>query len=130
MDNLRKAQIVDRSGQSYAIKSTSRDVLEEVITIEAKVAKWRVALTQAIRNGIFSHRSYVALPSHVAHRVRDEVGFQRFGIGILAVQDTDVYVVRRSRHRTPRVWVYYYQLALAVARHHMESQNAVRRANR
>jgi len=89
--------------------------LREVVTVEVKVDKWRVAIQQAARNSIVATRSYVALPEHVALRVRSEPTFAQLGIGIIAVaQDDDVIVVRRARRSEPTVWRYYYDLAASV----------------
>lgn len=89
--------------------------LREVVTVEAKVDKWRVAVQQAARNSMVATRSYVALPKHIALRVRSEPTFSQLGIGIIAVADDgDVTVVRRARRSEPAVWRYYYDLAVSV----------------
>ena len=89
--------------------------LREVVTVEAKVDKWRIAVQQAGRNSMVATRSYVALPRQTALRVRSEPTFSQLGIGILAVASNgNVTVIRRPRRREPTVWRYYYDLATSV----------------
>lgn len=130
LEDMREAQIVDLSGGAFALHDSWRNVLPEIVTVEAKVDKWQVALDQAIRNSIFAHRSYVALPSRVARRIRGGIGLRHHGIGVLAVDDDEVQEIKQPRRRLPRVWSYYYRLAVEVAQHFLGDQDAVYRSNR
>lgn len=103
--------------ETFALTAVCRNVLPEIITIEVKVGNWQRAAEQARRNRIFSHRSFVALPSPVAERVYREPAFTRFGLGVLAAQeDGSVSMKRRATVGRPVVWTYYYQLASLLAR--------------
>ena len=118
LDGLVEASAVLDRAKTYALAPQWREILPEVVTIEVKVANWRRAADQANRNRIFAHRSYVALPERVACRVRREEAFQSNAIGILGVgEQGDVRVVKRARRGRPRVWQYYYRLALFAAKH-------------
>lgn len=111
------AQAVDVSNDTFSLSPEWRDILPEIVTIEAKVANWHRAVEQAARNRIFAHRSFIALPAEVADRVKSEPVFTTLGIGILSVkEDSVVAVARRARRRQPSVWTYYYELASLVAR--------------
>lgn len=102
--------------QSYKLCPEWREVLPEIVTIEAKISNWRRAIHQAARNRVFAHRSYLALPERVASRVRKQDQVQRLGLGVISVDDNgDVVVLRRPRRRNPLVWLYYYKLALVIA---------------
>lgn len=114
---LVEARALRVTGETFALTSSCRDLLPEIITIEVKVGNWQRAAAQARRNRIFSHRSFVALPNAVAARVRCESAFTRFGIGVLSVaQDGSVEVARNARRGRPVVWDYYYQLATLIGR--------------
>lgn len=103
--------------ETFSLTPTCRDVLPEIVTIEVKVAQWRRAVEQARRNRIFSHRSFVALPSPVAERVKDELAFRSFGLGIIAIDESGAFsVVREARRTRPVVWSYYYRLASLIGR--------------
>jgi hypothetical protein len=60
------------------------DCDEEVWAIEAKVAAWTRALSQAIVNLAAAQRSYIAIYAKNAHRV-DLERLDRYGIGLIAV---------------------------------------------
>ena len=113
ISELSRESIVQSNARgSVCLASDCRDILKDVIAIEVKVSDWRKATHQAIRNTIVAHRSYVALPSTVAHRVRNEELIQSFGIGILSVDASGtVRTVRRARKALPKVWSYYFAIA-------------------
>lgn len=117
IEALERFAIVDRHRpDSYSISAVWREILPEVITVEAKVRDWRAALQQAIRNGIFAHRSFVALPRRVAERIDQSSGFAIHGVGILSVDDDGcVEILREARRCSPRVWHYYFHLAAIAA---------------
>lgn len=119
LDRLVEAQAVSTDGRmSFMLVPKWREILPEIVTIEAKVVDWRRAAEQAGRNRIFAHRSYVALPHGMARRVAGEPSICRYGIGVLSVgEDGDVVVVRNSRKHKPKVWSYYYLVALHAARY-------------
>ena len=60
-----------------------RDILPEVTAIEVKVDNWQRALSQALRNRTFAHRSFIALPVKVAARVRRAPALLQSGIGVI-----------------------------------------------
>jgi hypothetical protein len=130
LSSLVEANIVIVDGGSYALSEDWRAVLPEIVTIEVKVGDWRRAVSQAARNRIFSHRSFVAVPEQVAERVKAEAVFRELGIGLLAVEcDGDVRVVRRARRTMPKVWSYYYTLAFMAAEHLSGVGRGVQRPN-
>jgi hypothetical protein len=111
-DLIQKGVVESNERGGISLVHDCRDVLKDVIAIEVKVSDWRRAIHQAIRNTIVAHRSYVALPSVIASRIRNEELMQSFGIGILSIDaNGDVKTVRRARKATPKVWTYYYTIA-------------------
>ena len=102
----------------YSLSTAWRNLLPEIVTIEAKVSNWRKAVQQAARNCLFANRSFVAMPSHVARRVRREIEFSTFGVGVIAVDDSGCAKIARKAPRCRKsVWTYYYMLAFLTARH-------------
>jgi len=117
LENLVQVQAVLSEANAYRLAPEWRDILPEIVTVEVKVANWRRAVDQASRNSIFAHRSFVALPQQTAIRVRREDMFQQTGVGLLGVDDdNEVQMIRRPVRRQPRVWIYYYQVALFAAK--------------
>jgi hypothetical protein len=129
--SLVEAKILIVDGGNYALSDDWRDVLPEIIAIEVKVEDWRRAAMQAARNRIFSHRSFVALPGTLAHRVKADMIFRQLGVGILGVEPEGlVRVVRRGRRTTPKVWSYYFSLASMAAEHIRGEGRGVQRSDR
>ncbi len=112
LSGMVEMEIVSQANNVYSLSTVWKDILPEIITIEAKVLDWRRAVAQAARNRVFAHRSFVALPVHLAMRVSTESVFRLLGIGILGVTaHDDVRVLRGARRFRPRIWDYYYRLA-------------------
>lgn len=130
LHGLVEVDAVSTNEDTFSLSPHWREILPEIITVEAKVSNWRKAVEQASRNRIFSHKSFVALPDRVAQRIRSEKVFSQLGIGLLSVDaNHDVTVVRRARRHQPRVWTYYYQLASLVANHLTGFDNALCRTS-
>jgi hypothetical protein len=118
LDDLVKIEAVSRNDDTYSLLPIWREILPEIVTIEVKVTNWKRAVEQAMRNRIFAHRSFVALPDCLARRVCSEPIFKQFGVGLLSVIDEHtVSIIRRPRRSNPRVWTYYYEVASFAARY-------------
>jgi hypothetical protein len=129
LKSLQEVRAVLEKADKYELSSSWRNILPEIVAIEAKVTDWRKAISQAARNRIFAHKSFVALPEGVARRVRREALFAKLGIGILGVDGDDVRVVKLPRRHLPRAWTYYYQLAEVVANYSKRTNNVVPRTH-
>ncbi len=113
---LAAAEVVEGGPGHYGLFPSWRAILAEVIAIEVKVANWRRAAAQAKRNRLFAHASYVALPCQLAQRVCDNPAILADQLGVLGVHsDGTVTVLRDSRRLSPRLWNYYYWIALKAA---------------
>jgi hypothetical protein len=59
-----------------------------IIAVELKLSRVNAAISQALSHLAFTPESFVALPSDLAHRIRDDQRrhhFERTGLGLLAV---------------------------------------------
>ena len=120
LDQLQEVRAIAKARGNQQFRLTRRwgSILPEVIAVEVKVFDWQKAVSQAARNRIFSHRSYVALPLKAALRIRREKILSHFGIGLLGIDKLNqLWLLRRSRRSQPRVWSYYYEIASLAARH-------------
>lgn len=114
--------LTDRSG-SVSLTPICRDILPEVIAIEVKIDNWQRALGQALRNRIFAHRSFIALPETVAARVRRAPAVLQSGIGVIAIdEERRATIVKPAASGQPRVWTYYYKLAALVGQRFLRVQ--------
>jgi len=111
----------------FSLSPAWREVLPQIITIEAKISDWKRAVQQAARNRLFAHKSFVALPADVARRVRGSGMFGKLGVGVIAVGEAgDVRIVKRAPRHNTSVWSYYFQLA-SIAAKHVSSKYALHR---
>lgn len=125
IDKLLTSQIVMCESDVFYISPLWKEILPEIITIEVKVSNWKKAIQQATRNQIFSHRSYIALPYNLAHKIKSNRSFQYSGIGLLSIRDEEnIAILKQSRSTRPLVWSYYYRVALYIA-HQQEKCNAI-----
>ena len=118
LDQLIEIGAVTSTNDIFKLSINWRDILSEIVTIEVKVKNWQDAVSQAARNSLFSHRSYIALPTKVATRVSKESIFKKLGLGLLSVdEENSVKIIRRPRRKNPRIWSYYYRIASVISRH-------------
>jgi hypothetical protein len=75
-----------RSGRTDLVGIDEGD---ELHAFEAKLTKWKKALEQAARNTNYAHYTYVVLPSPAAAAIKARDQFERRGIGLLVVGETD-----------------------------------------
>jgi hypothetical protein len=118
LDELVEIGAVSSDTPVFSLHTTWRNILPSITTIEVKVENWKQAVAQAARNRVFAHRSLVAVPDRVAHRIKSEPIFTQLGVGILAVcEDRTVSILRRGYRHQPCVWTYYYKIAALAASH-------------
>lgn len=117
LEKLLRIKAISQIKTIYRATPEWRDILPEVISIEAKVDKWKVAATQADRNRTFARHSYVALPYDLARRISCHPVFLNSRLGVLGINKAGkILVLRRAIKGKPLIWDYYYQLALAISR--------------
>jgi len=72
-------------------------VSNELIAIEAKLYKWRIALHQAYRNRCYANKSYVLLPQKTAQLAFCyEYEFERRGVGICSILDGHITILKEA----------------------------------
>lgn len=127
LDQLVSSGIVTLANDVYALRPAWRNILTEVTTIEVKVSDWRSAVAQAVRNSIFAHHTYVAMPERIALRVAAKDDVRGRGIGILGIdEDGAVACHCRSKRSKTSIWQYYYLIAIAMASNVAQAKHALR----
>lgn len=78
---------INQSGPNLWIKHRQpQPIANEIIAIEAKLTKWKSALSQAIKYRHFAHQSWVLLDNQTRGAAIDNLQeFQRFNIGLLSI---------------------------------------------
>lgn len=109
ISKLRSAGLIRQTRDGLFTPISSVYLRAEVISVEAKLSKWREAISQATRYLTFSTASYVALPSALVYcRPVLREACRLAGIGLLAVDRAKVTVVHRSARHEPnrRDWLW------------------------
>jgi hypothetical protein len=76
----------------------------KVIAYEAKLVRWRDAVTQAYRASAFAHHSYVLLPAKTAEVAsRHESVFLQLQVGLCTIRDGRVEVLIRAPRTRPLI---------------------------
>ena len=109
---------------AYCIQNPWKNLISEIISVEAKVSNWKGAANQAIRNKLFSHYSYVAFPIKVANRVKSKSIFKDNGLGVLGIKDNTMTLIKTARKSSHFIWEYYYKLAYYIAIYYSKGKNA------
>jgi len=94
-----------RRGRTDIILLTSSN---DVIAIEAKLEKWRIALDQAYRNTSFSHYSYVLLTEKAANlAIKHNDEFYVRNIGICFLSHQRIQILQKAVRTEPiQLWLY------------------------
>jgi len=109
-------EIVDTCNNTYFLRPEWRNIISDIISIEVKVSNWRKVIDQALRNSIYCHRSYVAIPEKILIKLCNNPHIKAYGVGILSIRkDGNVIVVKNARKSKPTVWSYYYKIASLIA---------------
>ena len=89
--HLERGNYVKYCRENYLVKLNGfHPYSDEIITVEAKISKWRKAGEQAIRHQQFSNKSYVALDKRYLHRALKFISsFEDERIGILSVDENE-----------------------------------------
>lgn len=95
---------VERKGTGYALVKDVFSFTDLVVSVEAKLTKWRDALAQAKRYHHFSNIVFVALPQHTVKKINKEL-FKNNNIGILSVASDSVRIELMPKRMTPKTFL-------------------------
>ncbi len=116
---------IQKINNAYCMRASWKNLISEIVSVEAKVSNWKRAANQAIRNKLFSHYSYVAFPIKVASRVKTESIFKDNGLGVLGIEGETMLLIKKARKSSVFIWEYYYKLALCIAIHYSRETDAI-----
>lgn len=101
LQRLERAGVVVRSSpRSYTLAKGWFPPGCEVIAVEAKLARWREAIQQAVTYLAFANRSYVALPAQTIERSVDVArACVASGVGLVAVSASHARILIKAPRR-------------------------------
>ena len=98
---LDEKDYVERQESKFLRVSEIMIEAEVVVSVEAKLKKWRQALGQAKRYQYFSNIVFVALPQAVVRNI-DRNLFRRENIGVIQVSEDGAEVLMKPQRIKPR----------------------------
>jgi len=114
--SLMNIKAIQEDNDTFYITNRLENILQNILTIEVKVKNWQQAISQANRNKIFSHQSYIALPKKLAGKLSNTLSFADLRLGLLSISDENlVENLIPAQQCQPIIWEYYYRLALLLA---------------
>jgi hypothetical protein len=112
---LRRNKAITIQKSTVKVSRRWRTILKSIIAVEAKASNWRRAMAQASRNQVFASKSFVAFPTSIAHNDVVLSAAREKGLGVISVgPDGTTNLVRSARRLSPRIWSYYYELAVNI----------------
>jgi hypothetical protein len=107
LDVLRRMErlgvVESRPGRSYRVTMTALPMEIEVVAVEAKLTRWREAISQAVEYQRFANQVYVALPHTTVDDnflpCYEECGAR--GLGLMAVSPESSELLLEARRETP-----------------------------
>lgn len=95
---------IERRGNEYKLVKDIFSFTDLVVSVEAKLTKWKDALSQAKRYQHFSNIVFVALPQSTVRKINKEL-FKKNNIGILSVVSNSVSIDLKPRQMNPKTLV-------------------------
>lgn len=101
--------IIEKEGYCI-VKKLYRPAFKSIISIEAKLKKWRDGFYQAMRYRCFSHKSYLAVPNRHIKNVDTSLLIEN-NIGLISVVNDAVKIILEPRSEKPKDLVSFYHLS-------------------
>ncbi len=92
------------------VKKLYRPAFKNIISVEAKLKKWRDGFYQAMRYKCFSHKSYLAVPDGYVKNVDTSLLVEN-NIGLISVVNDGVKIIIEPHSEKPSDLVSYYHLS-------------------
>lgn len=106
LKSLREKGYVEKQQHKYILIRDICYFTDLVISIEAKLTKWRDALGQAKRYQHFSNLVFVALPRKTVKNI-DRQLFIKSNVGVLSVTDDSVNIELKPQRMKPKTFTMY-----------------------
>lgn len=117
LTSLLDLELVNQETNVFKLSHKSRNVINEITTIEVKVQDWKKAIQQASRNKIFANRSYIAMPLKLAKNLKNNNFVKENGLGLIGIDNNEKIIeIKKARSDKTKVWSYYYLIARELAR--------------
>lgn len=109
LEKLIESGYVVTNGNNYIVIELYKPAVKKVISIEAKLNKWKDGFHQALRYQCFSHKSYLALSSDKIKNVNINL-LSEHKIGLISVFNDKIEFISNPQMQKPENITAYYHL--------------------
>ncbi len=104
--------VSEREG-CYIVERLYKSPIKNIISIEAKLSKWKEGYYQALRYKCFSHKSYLAVSAKYIKNVDIDL-FRQDNIGLISVMENDIKIIYNPKREIPKDTIAFYHLSESV----------------
>ncbi|OYT13330.1 MAG: hypothetical protein B6I19_05700 [Bacteroidetes bacterium 4572_114] len=97
----------------YIVERLYKSPVKNIISIEAKLSKWRDGYYQALRYKCFSHKSFLAVSSKYIKNVDIDL-FRKVNVGLISVLEDYVKIIVNPKREIPKDTIAFYHLSESV----------------
>jgi len=97
----------------YIVERLYKSPVKNIISIEAKLSKWKEGYYQAFRYKCFSHKSFLAVSSNYIKNVDFDL-LRKDNIGLISVLKNDVKIILNPKREIPQDTIAFYHLSESV----------------
>lgn len=110
INTLKKMGFVEyRDEKHLVVRRKYRPIVEEFVSIEAKLSDWKSGIYQAARYKSFSNSSYLAISEDYIENV-DRNFLKKNGIGLITVSNEGASIIVKAKKNKPTSIVSHYYL--------------------
>lgn len=109
LEKLIESGYVVTNGNNYIVVELYKPAVKKVISIEAKLNKWKDGFHQALRYQCFSHKSYLALSSNKIKNVNISL-LSEHKVGLISVFKDKIEFINNPQMQKPKNITAYYHL--------------------
>ena len=123
LDTLSKEGYIEYQDKNHLIvRRIYQPIIEEFISIEAKLSDWKSGVYQAVRYKTFSNSSYLAISEESLDRV-DRSFLRLNGIGLITVSGSSANIIMYPRKNKPKSIISHYYLSEQLVNSNSEIKN-------
>jgi len=104
LSSLTKLGFIEERNKGYIFKKAYKPLVEDFVSIEAKLSNWKEGLYQAVRYQTFSDKSYLAISEDYLAKV-DQKQLREYGVGLISVSAIDARLILHAKKNKPRDFV-------------------------
>ena len=97
----------------YIVERLYKSPIKNIISIEAKLSKWKEGYYQALRYKCFSHKSFLAVSSNYIKNVDFDL-LSKGNIGLISVLKNDVRIILDPKRENPQDLIAFHHLSESV----------------